>query len=1240
MNRCCIVIPSYKEKLEGNEEKSFKQCLNVFNEKRDIKLLIPNNISTEYYDEFSIGYVKVSPQWMDSIKSYNKMCCNQEFYELFKDYDYILIYQTDCWVFEDRLDYFMELGYDYYGAPWVHNNDMVGNGGLSLRKVSKMIEITSKYEFKGESLEGAEDTWFSITHGEEINTCPLDVAVNFSIENPARKYLEKVNKLPMGFHGKTAMSLFWDNDGTNFINYSNRILNKKKVEKPMRILFDNQIFDLQKFGGISRMYADIKNTLNEGNEFDVDISIKETENEYLKDSYPSGKTKNFTVSEEHLKRGDFDVFYPTYYYTNFLKHIGNKPYVMSVHDMIPEMYEEYFSRSDQQIIGKREMVKHAARIEVPSECTKKDLVRILGVDESKIHVVGRALDPNFGKKYHDKNVLDFDYILYVGGRDYYKRFDWFIKHITPFLENYKDIHIVCTGKNFNEREIKLIKQYGLWGRVNTIFADDILMATLYKYAKFFVFSSEYEGFGLPVLESYKMGCIALLNNIEVFREITDNKGTFFTLKENESNLSEVAENVLSLNDEERKGILDTQYKILEKYNFEKYINNFKTIFRNVAKENGIATLIEQPKPIEKISIITVNFNNKDGLKTTIESVINQTVFSKNIEYIIIDGGSTDGSADVIEEYKDKLHYYVSEKDNGIYEAMNKGTSHATSEYCLFLNSGDKFCENNVIEQALPHLEGDVIYGNLMLNGKQKKMYPDSISVDYFSYESLPHPSSFIKTQLLRDNPYKTKYGIISDWIFFRECVARGKKFKHINVLVSDFYLGGASSNVRKIQNEKNRYFGDNEYDYEICVVIPCYNQGKYIKETIDSLKKQIYEDFHCIIVNDGSTDNSEKVILENIKDDKRFEYYKNENHGQSYTRNFAIGKTNSKYILCLDSDDKISTAYIECAVRYLNKHPEASLFYGNALMFYDDGRMSFWKLPKFSYSSIFKMNTIYCSSVYRRKDYIKIGGYDETMKAYEDWEFLIRLLHNNDNVYRTDDIVFYYRRHDDSTDANAKKDVVKYKEYIIRKNKKIYDELKKKDSTITLIKCMDNDGFYGHMYSLKKISPNVINNKRYIVVGQNGKKFNVTDKNITIGDLLTQYDAVVPKPLMLKQTVKEDYAANHNIEDLEAVEKIINEKYQSYANPLKVFLNGNILIPYNMFIMKVDDFKEYTKFIFGVLDEYLNVIDADKLKKVKDSKVGEYLAERLTNVFLIKKYTKMKTFPVIFTEEKYKKPSQ
>jgi hypothetical protein len=215
---CCIVIVTHKETLDGKDEISFKRCLEVFGGKRDIKLILPDNITTTYYEEYTnvLEIVKVNNKWLSSLKEYNAMCCNQEFYELFKDYEYVLIYQTDCWVFEDRLDYFIGLGYEYYGAPWVHNNDMVGNGGLSLRKVSKMIEITNKYEFKGESLEGAEDTWFSITHKDEINICPLDVACQFSIENPVKKYLEKVNNLPMCLHGRNAYKL-WDNDGSKFL---------------------------------------------------------------------------------------------------------------------------------------------------------------------------------------------------------------------------------------------------------------------------------------------------------------------------------------------------------------------------------------------------------------------------------------------------------------------------------------------------------------------------------------------------------------------------------------------------------------------------------------------------------------------------------------------------------------------------------------------------------------------------------------------------------------------------------------------------------------------------------------------------------------------------------------------------------------------------------------------------------------------------------------------------------------
>lgn len=118
-NNCCIVFITHKSSLEGYELKSFEQCLNVFNGKRDIKLVIPDNISTAFYDKYSdkFEYCKVNHEWLSSYKAYNKTCCTKEFYELFKDYEYMLKYEADAWVFEDRLDEFIELGYDYYGAP-------------------------------------------------------------------------------------------------------------------------------------------------------------------------------------------------------------------------------------------------------------------------------------------------------------------------------------------------------------------------------------------------------------------------------------------------------------------------------------------------------------------------------------------------------------------------------------------------------------------------------------------------------------------------------------------------------------------------------------------------------------------------------------------------------------------------------------------------------------------------------------------------------------------------------------------------------------------------------------------------------------------------------------------------------------------------------------------------------------------------------------------------------------------
>lgn len=214
-----------------------------------------------------------------------------------------------------------------------------------------------------------------------------------------------------------------------------------------------------------------------------------------------------------------------------------------------------------------------------------------------------------------------------------------------------------------------------------------------------------------------------------------------------------------------------------------------------------------------IDLITINLNNKKGLEDTIKSVVNQTFFDK-VNYIVIDGDSTDGSKEIIERYKDKLFYYVSEPDNGIYNAMNKGIRASVSDYLLFLNSGDYLSENNVLERVFPYLDGtDFIYGNeWKVNEKSKNYspyeakYPDKLDESFFRRTSLPHQSTFIKRELL-ENGYDENYKIISDWKWFIEAFRNGRTYKHMPFIVSVYDCSGYSyQNLSLMQQEKNEFY--------------------------------------------------------------------------------------------------------------------------------------------------------------------------------------------------------------------------------------------------------------------------------------------------------------------------------------------------------------------------------------------------------------------------------------------------
>src|SRR5574344_778141 len=161
-----------------------------------------------------------------------------------------------------------------------------------------------------------------------------------------------------------------------------------------------------------------------------------------------------------------------------------------------------------------------------------------------------------------------------------------------------------------------------------------------------------------------------------------------------------------------------------------------------------------------VSIITINYNNKNGLKKTIESVIEQS--SSDYEFIVIDGGSSDGSVDVINQFSKNIYFWSSEPDRGVYHAMNKGVYHAYGKYCIFMNSGDVFFSSYVIEHvfAKPR-NADFVCGNWCKNGKICQS-PKKISAFYLFEHAICHQAIFTKMELLKDQPYDESLKLVSD----------------------------------------------------------------------------------------------------------------------------------------------------------------------------------------------------------------------------------------------------------------------------------------------------------------------------------------------------------------------------------------------------------------------------------------------------------------------------------------------
>ncbi|HME44412.1 MAG TPA: glycosyltransferase [Syntrophorhabdales bacterium] len=225
----------------------------------------------------------------------------------------------------------------------------------------------------------------------------------------------------------------------------------------------------------------------------------------------------------------------------------------------------------------------------------------------------------------------------------------------------------------------------------------------------------------------------------------------------------------------------------------------------------------------------------------------------------------------------------------------------------------------------------------------------------------------------------------------------------------------------------------------VSVIIPCFNDGAYIDEAVDSVLAQTYQDFEIVIVNDGSTDPRTNDILSNYSRPKT-RVIQTTNQGVARARNRAIEEASGEFILPLDADDKIGKEYLKEAVKVIDGDPDVGIVYCLAEFFGD--KTGLWELPPYSLEGLLLDNLICNCALFKKRDWEAVNGFNSNMKyCYEDWEFWLSLVELGRKVYRIPKVSFYYRITDGSRQRSATEEhMVDMRVQVFRNHENLYLE--------------------------------------------------------------------------------------------------------------------------------------------------------------------------------------------------------
>lgn len=357
----------------------------------------------------------------------------------------------------------------------------------------------------------------------------------------------------------------------------------------MKILYDYQAFT-NVVSGASRAYCKIGSIL--GSDHDIIWGTKRSSNEYLKQIVPDikpllgninfkGKNRIIKYLEQRyssslIKADNFDVMYATgeeLYYLDIIK----RPFIVTIHDMIPENY----TKDPVRISKRASLLEKATRVVAVSQNTKRELVNLYPeVNVDKIDVVYHGfekLTKSYGANLWGK------YILFVGQRQSYKNFQFFVDAISPLLQKDHKLNLLCTGPGFNMEELGLLAKLNISSKVRSVgYVSDAILFDLYHYAETFVFPSLYEGFGIPILEAFGNDCPAVISNASCFPEIGGDAVAYFDPNDKRSML-DVIQNVVS-NKQYANELRERGRERVKLFKWEGASENMNTTFKNAVSK--------------------------------------------------------------------------------------------------------------------------------------------------------------------------------------------------------------------------------------------------------------------------------------------------------------------------------------------------------------------------------------------------------------------------------------------------------------------------------------------------------------------------------------------------------------------------------------------------------------------------------------------------------------------------------